>query len=235
MSLLALEHVEKAYGSGSGRHVVLRDVSLEIEAGEMVAVWGLRRSGRSTLLRVAAGIEAPDAGSVRFEGHDLRGRSRGREALGEQIGYCRKTFRPSEGRKVIDHLIVGQLARGVPVARAATRARAALERTGAEQCAGRTPGELDWAECVRVSIARAIALQPTALLIDEPTIGVDVLARDAILLMLLSLANEGLAVLTSTGESTGLAGARALTLGEGELHGGPSGELAPVVPLRRSA
>jgi hypothetical protein len=58
MSLLALEHVEKAYGSGSGRHVVLRDVSLEIEAGEMVAVWGLRRSGRSTLLRVAAGIEA---------------------------------------------------------------------------------------------------------------------------------------------------------------------------------
>ena len=92
MSLLALEHVEKAYGSGSGRHVVLRDVSLEIEAGEMVAVWGLRRSGRSTLLRVAAGIEAPDAGSVRFEGHDLRGRSRGREALGEQIGYCRKSW-----------------------------------------------------------------------------------------------------------------------------------------------
>lgn len=156
MSLLALEHVEKAYGSGPGRHVVLRDVSLEIEAGEMVAVWGLRRSGRSTLLRVAAGIEAPDAGSVRFEGHDLRGR--GREALGEQIGYCRKTFRPSEGRLVIDHLIVGQLARGVPVARAATGARAALERTGAEQCAGRTPGELDWAECVRVSIARARVL-----------------------------------------------------------------------------
>ena len=136
MSLLALEHVEKAYGSGSGRHVVLRDVSLEIEAGEMVAVWGLRRSGRSTLLRVAAGIEAPDAGSVRFEGHDLRGRSRGREALGEQIGYCRKTFRPSEGRLVIDHLIVGQLARGE---RPRTRRPARAWRFSSSRCSQR-PG-----------------------------------------------------------------------------------------------
>jgi ABC-type sugar transport system ATPase subunit len=73
------------------------------------------------------------------------------------------------------------------------------------------------------------------LLIDEPTLGVDLLARDGILSMLRSLADDGMAIVTSTGETTGLTGARALTLSEGELHGGPRRELAPVVPIRRSA
>jgi ABC-type sugar transport system ATPase subunit len=72
------------------------------------------------------------------------------------------------------------------------------------------------------------------LLIDEPTIGVDLLARDGILVLLHSLAQQGMAILASTGESTSLSGARALTLSEGELHGPPTRELAPVVPLRRT-
>ncbi len=59
MTLLALEHVGRRYRQGLLEHVVLRDVSLELGAGELVAVWGVRRSGRSTLLRIAAGIERP--------------------------------------------------------------------------------------------------------------------------------------------------------------------------------
>jgi len=232
MSLLELERVSKCYGRLNER-VALRDVSLQIEAGEMVAVWGMRRSGRSTLLRIAAGVEAPDTGVVRFEGHDLSDR-RG-ERLGDGIGYCRRTFRPSEGQLVRDHLIVGLLARGVPLPLAASRARAALERVEMGRCATLRPSELDCAEAVRVAIARALAFAPRLLLIDEPTIGVDLLARDGILLLLQSLAQEGMAILASTGESPGLSGARALTLSEGELHGRRARELATVVPLRRSA
>ncbi len=233
MSLLVLEQVEKTYGRGVGGLTVLRSVSLEIEGGEMVAIWGLRRSGRSTLLRVAAGIEAPDAGTVRFAGRDLNDRSC--ELLGGEIAYCRKTFRPSEGQLVLDHLTFGQLARGVTARVAGGRARDALERVGGEACATRRPSELDCGECVRVAVARALVLRPRLLMVDEPTIGVELLARDEILTMLHSLAHEGTAILTTTGESTGLSGARALTLSEGELHGGPRRGLAPVVPLRRSA
>jgi ABC-type multidrug transport system ATPase subunit len=233
MSLLELDHVEKAYGRGPYRQMILRDVTLEIESGEIVAVWGLRRSGRSTLLRVAAGIESPDGGVVRFGGRDLSDRRY--EVLGGEIAYCRKTFRASEGNVALDHLTVGQLARGVAPSLAASRAREALERVGAEACAARRPNELDCEESVRVAIARALALEPKVLLIDEPTIGVDLLARDGILAVLRSLAEQGLAVMTTTGETTGLSGARALTLSEGELHGGTRRPLAPVVPLRRSA
>jgi ABC-type multidrug transport system ATPase subunit len=233
MALLELDHVEKSFGRGPYKQTALRDVCLEIEAGEMIAVWGLRRSGRSTLLRVIAGIELPDAGVVRFAGRDLRDRHC--EVLGGEIAYCRKTFRASEGDVTLDHLAVGQLARGVAPSLALSRARAALERAGAEACAARRPSELDCAECVRVAVARALVLQPSVLLIDEPTVGVDLLARDEILTMLRSLADDGMALVSTTGETTGLSGARALTLSEGELHGGPRRELAPVVPLRRSA
>jgi ribose transport system ATP-binding protein len=95
---------------------------------------------------------------------------------------------------------------------------------------------LDGADAVRVAVARALARQPKLLVIDEPILGVDLLARDTILLLLRSLADEGIAVLTSTTETTGLAGAdRALSLGGGELRGSSSPELASVVPLRRPA
>jgi len=233
MSLLELEHVSKFYGRNLRERVGLRDVSLEIDPGEFVAIWGKRRSGRSTLLRIAAGVETPDEGAVRFEGRDLS--ARGGEMLGGGIGYCRRAFGASEGRVVLDHLIVGQIARGVSPPLAGRRARAALERAGVERCASRRPGELGSGEAVRVAIARALAFQPCLLLLDEPTLGVDLLERDGILLLLHSLAKEGIAVLTSTGEATGLSEARALHLSDGELHGTSTRELAAVVPLRRPA
>jgi putative ABC transport system ATP-binding protein len=233
MSLLELRQVSKRYGRGMRERVALKDVSLQVEAGELVSVWGRRRSGRSTLLRVAAGVEAPDSGVVCFDGHELSGRCG--EMLGHGIGYCRTTFQASEGQVALDHVMVGQYARGISPSRAEVRARAALERAGVERCAARRPGELDCDEIVRVAIARALALEPRLLLVDEPTIGVDLLARDGILHLLQALAREGTAVLMSTGESTGLSGARALTLGDGELHGAPARELGAVVPLRRPA
>ena len=233
MSLLELEHVQKRYGHGAGSVAILRDVSLELESGEMIAVWGMRRSGRTTLLRVAAGIEPPDAGTVRFAGRELGDRRC--ELLGSQIAYCRKSFRASEGRLVLDHLMVAQLARGLAPSLALRGARNALERVGAEAFATRRPHELDCAERIRVAIARGLTLEPSVLMIDEPTVGVDLLARDEILRLLRSLAEDGMALVTTTGETTGLSGARALTLSEGELHGGRRSGLAPVIPLRRSA
>jgi putative ABC transport system ATP-binding protein len=232
MTLLALERVSRRYGRSSHERVVLRDVSFELDSGELVAVWGLRRSGRSTLLRVAAGIEAPDTGAVYFAGRKLDG---GGE-LGSGIGYCQRAFRGAEGGIVLDELMVAPLAHGVRPSAARSQARTALERSGAEHCATRGLNELDGAEAMRVTIARALALQPSLLVIDEPTNGVDLIARDGILSLLRSLADEGIAVLISAGEATGLSGAdRALSLADGELRGSRLPELAPVVTLHRQA
>jgi len=230
VSLLELEHVGKRYGRGSNERVALQDISLVLDAGEMLAVWGERRSGRSTLLRVAAGIEAPNVGAVRFDGRDLA--QRGSEVLGGDIGYCRQVFRPSGGQTVLDHLVAGQLARGISRSKARSRSWRALERVDAVGCANHSPNELNSEEAVRAAVARALSAEPRLLVIDEPTIGVNLLARDKILLLLRSLADEGIAVLTSTGEGTGLLAAdRVLSLSDGKVRGELTPHLAPVTTL----
>jgi ABC-type multidrug transport system ATPase subunit len=234
MTLLILEQISRRHGRGAQERLVLRNVSLSVDAGELVAVWGLRHSGRSTLLRLASGIEPPDTGVVRFAGEDLAGN--GGDALGAGIGYCRRTLDEAGAGRVLDELMVTQLARGIPQAPARSRALEALERVGAEQCSSQILRELDGGEMVRVMIARALVLAPKLLVLDEPVASVELLARDGVLSLLRSLADEGIAVLTSTGEATGLSGAdRALSLTGGELRGSVAPELATVLPLRRQA
>ena len=234
MSLLALEGVTRTLRGGAREVTALCEVSLELDQGEYTVVWGLRASGRSTLLRIAAGIEAPDTGTVRFEGRDL-GASHGGE-LGEGIGYCQKRIGSGECRSVRDHVMMGLLARGIHPTRARTLACAALERCGAGELQRAGLGELDRADTVRVALARSLALGPRLLVIDEPTNGVELFARDSILLLLREIADDGIAVFASAGESTGLSGAdRTLALSGGQLRGELVPALAPVVPLRRTA
>jgi ABC-type multidrug transport system ATPase subunit len=110
MTLLELDHVSKSYSRGA--RVVLDGLSLAIDAGEMVVVLGERQSGRSTLMRIAAGVEAPSTGVVRFDGRDLS--ERGGEVLGGRVSYCRREFHPARGLTVLDQLMASQFARRVP-------------------------------------------------------------------------------------------------------------------------
>jgi putative ABC transport system ATP-binding protein len=231
VSLLELEHVSKRHGEGAHERVVLRDASFELHGGELAVVWGLRGSGRSTLLRLAAGLEPADSGVVRFEGNDLA--DQGERLLGDGIGYCQKTLRFTEGQTALDYAMVGLLARWVSPGAARSRALGALERVGAASCAAMSQRELSSAEAVRVALARTLALQPRLVVIDEPVKGVELIDRDGILSLLRSLADQGIAVLASTGESTGLSEAdRGLAVGDGELRVTAPGELAPVLALR---
>lgn len=233
MTVLGLEHVSRCHRLGAHEHVLLADVSLQVYSGELVAIWGMRRSGRSTLLRIAAGIEAPDAGTVRFGDRELRGNS---DALGSGIGYCRRGVQSSESRRVLDELEIAELARGVPRENARAHALRTLVRVGAVSSSTLATRNLDSGEAVRVALARALMSKPSLLLVDDPIRGVDLSQRDEILVLLRSLADEGIAVLMATDDATGLSGAdRALSLSEGVLRGEHTPELAPVVPLRRSA
>jgi ABC-type multidrug transport system ATPase subunit len=231
MSLLAFQRVTKCFSEGRREAVALREVSFDIAPGEMVGVWGLRRSGRTTLLRVAAGLLAPDDGIVVFDGRDI---THDRDAaLGRAIAYSSPMFSPSQGGTVRDHVAVGLMAQGVARNRALSRADAALERVEAAACANLDPRDLHPDELVRAGIARAIVSEPRLLLLDEPTNGVDLVQRDPIAALVRSLADEGIAVLMTAGEV--LDGVdRMLVLDRGELRGDRTPQEAPVVPLRRA-
>jgi ABC-type sugar transport system ATPase subunit len=232
MSLLELQRVSKGYHHGARRVEVLREVSLELDRGEVIAVWGPGRSGRSTLLRLAGGIEAPDEGTVRFRGAKL---GIGGGAIAHGIAYCRPAPRSLEGQLVLSELIAAQLAIGMRPAHARARALEALERAGISHCGSCRPNELDRAEEVRLAIARGLLQEPSLVLIDDPTKGVVPLERERILELLGSLAHDGIAVLMTLDRGVGLFGAdRALCLAEGRLRGHLAPEIAQVVqmPLR---
>ncbi len=234
MSLLVLEGVSEHHRRGRVERLVLDDVSLELEAGELVVVWGLRRSGRTTLLRVASGMERPERGTVRFDGRDL---AQGRDSvLGSKIGYVQLHFSPGEGESVLDQVAGGLLAERVSFAAARRRALQALVDVGVESCAALCPRDLDAGEALRVAVARALVAAPRLLVVDEPTNGVDVGDRDPILRLLHGVANGGVAVLMSTGDGAALAGAdRVFTIDHGQVRGGVADPQAPVIPLRRPA
>jgi iron complex transport system ATP-binding protein len=231
VSLLGIEHVRLLDRESPGR-LLLDDICLEVDAGELVAIWGKRRSGRSSLLHLACGLAQPDGGVVRFDGRELRGPT----AIGDEIAYCAAGFHAGEAWSLQRELVEVQLARGVPRRHARRRAHDALERTGAHEIAGRMLRGLRGAERVRAMLALALTSAPRLLLVDDVVAGVELVQRRAILRLLRSLADDGLAVLSSTDETPALAGAdRALTLSEGHLHGRLAPELAEVVPLRASA
>jgi putative ABC transport system ATP-binding protein len=233
MSLLSVEGVTKRYRRGRLERVAIRDVSLDLEQGELVAVWGPRFSGRSTLLRIAAGIESPEEGTVTFEGRDLT-RIRNR-VLGRRIGYCHTAAASAQHGQVIEHVAAGLLAQRALPRQARRRGQELLFRVGAEHCARLECHELAATEVVRVAIASALVTAPALLVIDEPTSGVDLLERDPLLALLRSIANEGTAVLMSTGDAQGLSGVdRALSIDAGELRGELKPSAADIVPLRRA-
>jgi predicted ABC-type transport system involved in lysophospholipase L1 biosynthesis ATPase subunit len=237
MTLLTLDRVWKRFARGDRgirELVALRDVSLELEIGELVAVVGQRRSGRTTLLHVAAGLQAPSAGTVRLGNADLARES----LLGVTggIGYCTTRFAEVIGNSALEHVAAPLLGGDVSMLKAHARAHEALRRVGATACAELAPDELDAMELMRATIARAIVTEPRLLLVDEPTLGVRLSERDAILELLRSLAHDDdLAVLVTVDSAAELAGAdRALSLDAGELRGQTRPPAAaPVVSLHR--
>lgn len=232
--MLSIDGVTQRHRHGRIERVALNDVSLEVQAGELVAVWGPRRSGRSTLLRVAAGVELAHEGRVLFKGYDLA-RCRDR-VLGRGIGYVKLAFSSLEGGSVLEQVGNGLFAERMSGGRVRRAAQEALVRVGAESCAELAPSDLDVGELVRVAIARALVASPKLLVADEPASGVDLQERDSILRLLRDVANSGVAVLTATGDGTALAGVdHALSLDRGSLYASSSAEQAPVIPLRRSA
>lgn len=161
----------------AGRAVLALD-SLTIEGGARLAVVGPNGSGKSTLLRLLAFVDRPSAGSIALEGRPVQTRAARRDArrrvtLVEQRPYL---FRGT----VADNVAYGLRARGAGAAAARERAGAALALLRLQELAGRDARALSEGEIQRVAVARALALEPVALLLDEPVSGADRAARHAL-------------------------------------------------------
>jgi predicted ABC-type transport system involved in lysophospholipase L1 biosynthesis ATPase subunit len=217
--------------------VVLDDVWLQVDAGEAVGVWGMRRSGKSTLLRVAAGIEPVDGGSVRFDGRDLaalgareRAQLWRREiALVSAASSGAGPVRPSRAQSVLDHVALPLMAQGWTLDEATTRAFALLERAGAADCVEATTVELSPGEATRVAVARAMIRSPRLLLVDEPAVTPSPSERDEIRALLLSLTREaGAALLVASEEVGALRGCdRVVAISDGRLAAARAGAVVP--------
>jgi ABC-type lipoprotein export system ATPase subunit len=234
VSILELEKVAKSYRRGHRELVALRSVSLAIGNGEVVCITGGRHSGRTTLLRIAAGVETPDEGSVQFAGVDLRTASRD---LRRQLVFASSRFIPPLGSDVIEQVRAPLYPVGVPRNQASLQAHRALERVGAADPALSPPEALVPSEVLRVVLARAIVREPRMVILDEPTNGIDQLERDPLLQLIQRIAHDsGIAVLLTAGETSSVTGAdRVLRLTEGELLGRSAPASAEVVELRRPA
>jgi polar amino acid transport system ATP-binding protein len=188
-----------------GAHVVLDGVSLEVGAGEIVALTGPSGCGKTTLLRCVNGLERADAGTIRVDGHEVPTGAAGAAhaasdrallAIRRRVGFVFQTWNLFAHRTVLDNVIEApvHVAR-VPVAEATERARALLDRVGIAARAGARPHQLSGGEQQRAAIARALAMNPTALLLDEPTSALDPERRRGLAALLRGLVDDGLALL----------------------------------------
>ncbi|HEX7291744.1 MAG TPA: ATP-binding cassette domain-containing protein [Conexibacter sp.] len=237
MTTLALDAVAKRFRRGAADRVALDDVSLELDAGEVVGVWGRRRSGRTTLLRVAAGIEQPDAGAVRVEGVDLWHDERAeRRAVRQRIAVWYPVFLRDHGRRLYRQVAIPTRRGRRSAQRAWADAHVALERVGIGDCARAPVGELDHRETARAALARALLMRPRLLVLDEPMAGLDALEAERLLELVIEIARaDRIAVLVSASEVGQLAGVdRQLSIARGVLRGATAPMPADVIELRRT-
>ena len=170
MPLLALSQVRKRYGD----HVVLDDVSLEVETGEVVAVIGRSGSGKTTLLRCINGLEKVDGGTVTFDGKPLPSDGAALREVRRHIGIVFQSLNLFPHHSVERNITLGPtVTNGMSLAEAKAVALKALREVDLEDKLQAFPTQLSGGQQQRVAIARALAMQPRLMLFDEITSALD--------------------------------------------------------------
>ncbi|HEX5308010.1 MAG TPA: ABC transporter ATP-binding protein [Solirubrobacteraceae bacterium] len=192
MSALAFREVVKHYADADEVVQAVDGVNIEIQPGEMLALYGPSGSGKTTLLLLAAGLIAPDRGTVCFHDANLASLS-SRELADYQrrdVGFIYQSFHLMSGVPAVENAAVKLLADGVSLGQARGMATEWLERVGLGHRLNHVPERLSGGERQRVAIARALVNKPRLILADEPTGSLDSRRGQEVLRLLAEIARE---------------------------------------------
>lgn len=199
---LQLAGLTKSYNHGKPNQVdVLQGVSLDVKAGEIVALVAPSGAGKSTLLHIAGLLDTPDTGTVKIAGEDMtalgdRRRTAVRRAT---VGFIYQFHHLLPEFTALENIVLPQLANGADRKAAEARARDLLDRVGIGGRATHRPAALSGGEQQRVAFCRALANEPTLLLADEPTGNLDPETSERVFDTLMSLVRDtGLAAVIAT-------------------------------------
>jgi ABC-type glutathione transport system ATPase component len=219
--LLGFADVSMRYPQGHRAITVLNRVSFEVQAGMQVGVLGGRRSGKSTLLRLAAGIETPSGGTVHFDGRDITAMSvRGRERfMRRRVALIGEPAWPSQNVRVVDYVGLPLLARGLSDNEAMHDAYRLLSQVGIADRADQLMRALSLVDRLWVMLARALAIEPSLLLVDEPAVIPGIYESSTFLEALRSFARaQQITLMIASEEVTALGTDVSMSIKGGELR-----------------
>ena len=175
MSIVSVRGLIRDYKQGTVTVHALRGVDLDIEEGEFTALMGPSGSGKTTLLNLIGGLDEPTSGSVVVDGHELGKLSRGAlsDLRRDRLGFIFQAYNLIPVLSAYENAEFVLLLQGVPAAERRKRVLETLKAVGLEGLEDRRPNQLSGGQQQRVAVARAIAMQPALVLVDEPTANLD--------------------------------------------------------------
>ena len=201
--MIRVQRLGKTYHTSAGDYEALRQVDLEVAAGQFVAIAGKSGSGKSTLLNMLAGIDRPSSGSVEVGGTALQALSQNRLTAwrGKHVDFVFQFFQLLPTLTVAENIMLPMdFCRTVPPRERRPRALKLLEKVGVARHADKLPFGLSGGEQQRAAIARALANHPAVILADEPTGNLDSATSEAVLGLFRELAKAGTTVVIATHE-----------------------------------
>ena len=195
--MISIRGLQKHYGD----LVVLKGIDLDVHRGEKVVVLGPSGSGKSTMLRCLNALEDPDCGQISIDGVEITDRKTNINKVREHLGMVFQRFNLWPHKTVLENVMLGQMVvSGKSEAEARQCAMETLTRVGLADKADQYPVRLSGGQQQRVGIARALAMDPKAILFDEPTSALDPELVGEVLAVMKSLADEGMTMIVVTHE-----------------------------------